>query len=396
MHIMQKIIKDTSISAVVSGLIAVMISYAGPSLIIFQAAHAAHLNDMQISSWIWAVSLGSGISGTLLSLKYKVPVITAWSTPGAALLLISLPNIQYSDAIGAFIFASLSIILLAATGMFDSLMKKIPKQIAAAMLAGILFKFAIGIFTAMPIEPKLVIPMFLAFIIFRKLSPRYTIPIVLLLGLCIAYVLNLLHFEHFTLNLATPYFTMPTFSVNSILNLGIPLALVTMTGQFVPGIAVMRAAGYNTPVNSMIAYTSLSSLLLAPFGSHGVNLAAITAAICTGKEAHEQPQKRYIAGFVCGLAYIIIGSFGGALVLLFTALPKTMIAAIAGLALLGALMNNLSSAMHDDSEREGALITFIITASGISLLGLGAPFWGLLAGILTRTSLHFKWHDTAK
>ncbi len=383
-------LKDISISAVVAGLIAVIISYAGPSLIIFQAANAAHLNDIQISSWIWAVSLGAGIPGMFLSIKYKTPIITAWSTPGAALLLTSLPMVKYSDAIGAFIFASLAITLLAITGIFDNLIKKIPKQIAAAMLAGILFKFAIAVFTSMPTEPKLVIPMFIAFIILRKLSPRYAILGVLLIGISIAYALNLLHFESFHLSLAIPHFTSPTFSINSILSLGIPLALVTVTGQFVPGIAVMRADGYRTPANPIVAFTSLSSLLLAPFGCHGVNLAAITAAICTGREAHELAQKRYIAGIVCGLAYILIGSLGATLILLFTALPKTMVAAIAGLALLGSLMNSISIAMNDDAERESALITFIVTASGMSLIGLSAPFWGLIAGILARSFLHPK------
>ncbi len=381
-------LKDISLSAIVAGLIAVIISYAGPSLVIFQAAHAAHLSNIQISSWIWAVSLGSGISGALLSIKYKTPVITAWSTPGAALLLASLPNVKYSDAIGAFIFASLAITLLAITGMFDKLMKRIPAQIAAAMLAGILFKFAIDIFTSIPIEPKLVIPMFLTFIVLRKFSPRYAIPSVLLIGLITAYLLNLLYFQNFHLALATPHFTTPTFSINSILSIGIPLALVTMTGQFIPGIAIMRTAGYNTPVHSMVAFTSLSSLLLAPFGSHGVNLAAITAAICTGREAHELPQKRYIAGIICGLSYIIIGCFGGVVVFMFMALPKAMVAAIAGLALLGALMNSLAQAMKDDIERESALITFIVTASGMSLLGMGAPFWGLVAGLFARSFLH--------
>lgn len=382
--------KDISISAIVAGLIAVMISYAGPSLIIFQAAHVANLSDLQISSWIWAVSIGSGISGLLLSIKYKVPVITAWSTPGAALLLTSLPGVQYADAIGAFLFASLLITVLAVTGMFEQLMKRIPKQIAAAMLAGILFKFAIDIFTSMPIEPKLVIPMFLSFIALRKFSPRYAIPGVLLLGLVLAYALNLLHFERFHLALAMPQFTMPNFSVSAILSIGIPLALVTMTGQFVPGIAIMRSAGYLTPAKELVAIPSLSSLILAPFGAHGVNLAAITAAICTGREAHELPEKRYVAGIVCALAYIIIGSFGGALVLLFTALPKTMVATIAGLALLGALMNGLAIAMQEEAERESALITFIVTASGISLLGLGAPFWGLVSGVLARFFLNAK------
>lgn len=379
--------KDISLSAIVAGLIAVMISYAGPSLIIFQAANAAHLDAAHISSWIWAVSLGSGVSGLWLSWRYKAPVITAWSTPGAALLLTSLSGVPYSDAVGAFICASLLIVILGATGMFDRLMNVIPKPIAAAMLAGILLKFALELFTAMKLEPALVVPMFVTFLLLRKISPRYAIPVVLSLGLLLSYSMGLLHFEQVSLHVVQPVWTSPTFSVSSILGIGLPLALVTMTGQFVPGIAVMRNAGFDTPAKPMVTLTSLSSLLLAPFGAHGVNLAAITAAICTGRESHEQPSKRYIAGIVCGAAYIVIGLFGGTLVALFTALPKTMVAAIAGLALLGALMNGLATAMSDEAERESALMTFVVTASGMTLLGLGAPFWGLVAGLLTRLIL---------
>lgn len=384
------ILKDFSISAVVAGFIAVMISYAGPSLIMFQAANAAHLDAGQISSWIWAVSIGSGVSGLWLSLKYKAPIITAWSTPGAALLLTSMVGVAYSDAIGAFVFASGLILVLGWSGLFDRLMQWIPKQIAAAMLAGILLKFALEIFGAMTMEPLMVVPMFLTFVLLRKLSPRYAIPCVLALGLGVSAWMGLLHTNQLELSLATPTWVTPTFHLNSILGMGIPLALVTMSGQFVPGIAVMRQAGFTTPAKPMVCITSLASFLLAPFGAHGVNLAAITAAICTGRESHEQVEKRYIAGVVCGISYIIIGLFGGTLVMLFTALPKTLVATIAGLALLGALLNGLSTAMSDETERESALMTFVVTASGMSLMGLGAPFWGLVAGLLTRWILNGK------
>ena len=376
--------KDFSISAVVAGLIAVTISYAGPCLIIFQAAQLAHLDVAHTSSWIWAVSIGSGVSGVLLSLKYKAPVITAWSTPGAALLLGSLPMFAYSDAIGAFVFAALLILILALTGLFDGLMAWIPKQIAAAMLAGILFRFAAEVFVSMPQQAVLALPMFVAYVLLRRFLPRYAIPLSLLMGALVAYTQHLFHFENVQLAWAVPVFTQPTFSWAALISIGLPLALVTMSGQFVPGIAVMRQAGYDVPAKPMVALTSLFSVLLAPFGSHGVNLAAITAAICTGREAHELPAKRYVAGVVCGLIYVLVGLFGGALVLLFEKKKKILVATIAGLALIGALTSSLSTALNDESEREAALVTFVATASGMMMWGLGAPFWGLVLGLATR------------
>jgi benzoate membrane transport protein len=265
-------------------------------------------------------------------------------------------------------------------------MKYIPKQIAAAMLAGILFKFSISIFTSLhtSIDAWLVLPTLLCFILMKKINARYAIPVVLLLGLSLSWALGLLKMpEIYDFSLVSPKFTFPAFSAASILSIGLPLALVTLTGQFVPGIAIMRSNGYNTPIKPMVGLTSFVSLLLAPFGCHGVNLAAITAAICTGKECHENHDSRYIAGIVCGLLYILIGLFGGCLVAIFAVLPKAMVATIAGLALLGALANSLSVALKDDAQREGALLSFIVTVSGVSFLGLGSPFWGLIIGLVT-------------
>ncbi len=381
-------LKDISISAITAGLIAVAISFAGPALIMIQAANLAHLDFVHTSSWIWAVSIGSGLSGIYLSLKYRAPVITAWSTPGAALLLSSLGAFPYSEAIGAFLFAAILISLLAWTGWFDVLMAKIPKQIAAAMLAGILFKFSADAFLAIPSQVWVALPMLISFVIWRRFSPRYAIPLTLLGGVVMAWNQGLFHLQTISFNLVQPILTVPSLSLQAILSIGIPLALVTMTGQFVPGIAVMRNADYDTPTKPMVLAPSLISVVLAPFGSHGVNLAAITAAICTGREAHENKDKRYIAGIVCGLAYILIGLFGGTLVSLFASLPKVLIITIAGLALIGALMNGLANAMDNEKERESALIAFLVTASGLSLWGLGAPFWGLVLGLFSRSIFH--------
>ncbi|WP_018151238.1 benzoate/H(+) symporter BenE family transporter [Leeia oryzae] len=384
-------LKDISVSAVVAGLIAVMISYAGPALIVFQAGNAAGLSTGQMASWVWAISLGSGLSGLWLSYRFKAPVITAWSTPGAALLLTTLGTVSYPQAIGAFMFAGLLILLLGWSGGFDRLMHWIPKEIAAAMLAGILFRFVAEVFLGLKGAPMLVLPMFLIFLVLRKALPRYAIPLTLLSGILIAAAMGLLHADLLRdvlqPSLVRPVWTTPEGSLQAMISLGLPLALVTMSGQFVPGIAVMRQAAFDTPAKPMVIATSLASVCLAPFGAHGINLAAITAAICTGRDAHEHADKRYIAGLVAGLAYVLIGLCGGTLVLLFAALPKALVATIAGLALLGALMTGLATAMGHEQRRESALITFVVTASGMTFLGFGAPFWGLVAGMLAKGCL---------
>ncbi|NBF08802.1 benzoate/H(+) symporter BenE family transporter [Pseudomonas sp. Fl4BN1] len=386
---MHNLRKDLSLSAVIAGLIAVIISYAGPLIIVFQAAREAHLPNDQVSSWIWAISIGSGLTGLLLSWRLKVPVITAWSTPGAALLVSMLPTVSLPQAIGAYIVASLIIAVVGLSGAFDKLMSRLPKAIAAAMLAGILFRFGAGLFTSVTLQPTLVLAMIAAYLMGKRLSPRYAILAVLLVGCAVAAGLGELNAGSMTLAVAQPMFIAPEWSWHAIINIGLPLALVTLTGQYVPGMAVMRSAGYTTPARSIISWTAITSVLLAPFGSHGINLAAITAAICTGREAHENPDKRYIAGIACGLFYILMGIFGATLASVFAALPKELIAALAGLALFGAISAGLSGAMADEKQREAALITFLVTASGMSFLGLAAAFWGLIFGLVAHFALSY-------
>lgn len=387
---MSTISQDTSLSAVVAGFIAVVISYAGPLIIVFQAAHEAHLGNDLIGSWIWAISIGSGLTGLLLSLWFRVPVITAWSTPGAALLVSTLPGLSLAQAIGAYIVASLLIAIVALSGAFDRLMSRLPKAIAAAMLAGILFRFGADLFTSLRGQPLLVLAMLATYLLCKRLSPRYAIVSVLVVGCAVAALTGQLHGQVLVLQAAVPVWTTPEFDLHTIINLGLPLALVSLTGQSVPGIAVLRTAGYQTPARPIVAVTAIGSVLLAPFASHGFNLAAITAAICTGREAHEDKSKRYIAGVACGLFYLLMGTFGATLASVFSALPKELIAALAGLALFGAISGGLVGAMADDKQREPALITFLVTASGMSFLGLGAAFWGLVFGIAAYGILTFS------
>lgn len=387
---MDNLRKDFSLSALVAGLIAVIISYAGPLIIVFQAADQAGLDNAATASWIWAISIGSGLTGLLLSWKLRVPVIIAWSTPGAALLVSMLPSVSLAQAVGAYIVASLLIAVIALSGAFDKLMNRLPKAIAAAMLAGILFRFGAELFSSIRLQPVLVLSMLASYLLFKRLSPRYAILSVLIVGCGLAAGLGQLDTQALVLEMTIPTWTSPQWSWQAIVNIGLPLALVSLTGQSVPGIAVLRTSGYQVPARPIVSVTALGSLLLAPFGCHGVNLAAITAAICTGREAHENPDKRYIAGMACGAFYLLMGSFGATLASVFAALPRELIAALAGLALFGAIANGLAGAMSDEKQREPALITFLVTASGMSLLGLGAAFWGLIFGLAAHFALSYS------
>lgn len=387
---MKTLLRDCSLSAVVAGFIATIISYAGPLVIIFQAAKAGGLPHDVLSSWVWTISIGSGVLGILLSLRYKVPIIIAWSAPGSALLVTMLPDISMNQAVGAYLVSNLIILLVGLSGAFDKVISRLPAAISAAMLAGILFRFGTDLFVSVKDQPWLVLAMFATYLLFKRAMPRYAVMAVLVVGVAIAVGTGELRSEALVLGLAKPVWITPEFSWQVILGVAFPLVMVALTGQFVPGMVVLRNAGYQTPASPLISSSALGTLLLAPFGCHGLNLAAITAAICTGKESHEDPGKRYIAGVSGGVFYLLLGIFGATLVSVFTAFPSALIAALAGLALLSAIGAALSSAMSVPADREAALITFLVTASGMSFLGLSAAFWGLIFGIAAHLLLTLR------
>ena len=383
---LKKLRQDQSATAFTAAIVAILAGYGGPLAIVIQAAQAGQLSSELTTSMLWALCVTFGLAGFVLSYKTRAPIITAWSTPGAAFLISALPGLPYNQAIAGFIVASLVIFLIAMSGAFDAVMNKIPKTIAAALLAGILFRFGINTFTELGIDTPLMLTMLTTYLIGKRFFTRYAVLAVLIVGCIYVFGVEGNAVPHVPLHLAVPVFTMPEFSIAAILNIGLPLALVTLTGQQMTGIAVLRASGYDaqqTPAKPLVAFTSFLSLITAPFGNFGINLAAITAAICTEKESHADPARRYIAGLWCGLFSLILGSFAGVLVLFFLGLPKALITILAGLALLGAIMNGLTNAMntqHSAPEREAALITFMTCASGVTFLNLGSAFWGIILG----------------
>jgi len=369
-------------TAIAAGFAAVLIGYSSSAVIIFQAARAAGANPDQVGSWMIALGIGMGLTTIGLSWRHRMPIITAWSTPGAALLATSLQGIGLDEAIGAFIFSAVLITVSGFSGWFERIMNRVPLPLAGAMLAGILFKFGVDAFVSMESRFLLVLVMFAVYLAAKRLIPRYTILLVLAVGFLYCLLQGWLDFSGFTLAIEAPQFVMPAFAPSTMIGVGIPLFVVTMVSQNIPGIAVLRTDGYPAPVSSAIGWTGLATLFLAPFGGFALNLAAITAAICTGPEAHPDADKRFHAGFAAGAFYILLGIGGGAIAALFAAFPPEFILALAGLALLSMIANSLYTAVADNAAREAAVITFVVTASGLSLFGIGAAFWGLVAGVI--------------
>ncbi|MGG5827394.1 benzoate/H(+) symporter BenE family transporter [Aeromonas salmonicida] len=366
----------------VAGFIAVMVGYTSSVILIIQAATAAGADAAQLASWLWTLGIGMGISCIGLSFYYRIPVLTAWSTPGAALLITSLGNFTLAEAIGAFVISSLLITLCGISGWFDRLMRHIPAPLAAAMLAGVLLRFGLDLFRVAPQDPLLLGPLLLAFLLGRHLWPRYTMVLVLAMGITLCALRGDLQLDTLHWQLASPVWTWPSFSFDALFGIALPLFIVTMTSQNMPGITILRAHGYQPATSSLIGWTGLIGLLLAPFGGYAFNLAAITAAICMGKDVDPDASRRWPAAVWAGGFYLLTGCFGANVAALFTAFPATLVTCVAGLALLGTIGSSLHTALQQDEAREAALITFIITASGISLLGVGAACWGLLVGVI--------------
>jgi len=369
----------------------VLVGFTSSVAIVFQAALAFGATPAQITSWMWALGLGMGFCTLVPSLWLKKPVMVAWSTPGAAVLATAgaAGGFSMAEAVGAFMLCAALITLVGITGWFERVMDRLPMAIASGLLAGVLARFGMQAFAAAQTNLPLVLLMLVGYLLGKRWLARYAVPLTLLIA--IFYVAVSAGFTgagvHF--DLAIPVFTAPRFTWRAAISLALPLFVVTMASQNLPGVAVIQAAGYGhsaakagIPVSNIITLTGVVTLLLAPFGAFALNFAAITAAICMGREAHPDPDKRYTAAVSCGALYLLIGLFGSAITGALTAFPNELIAAIAGLALLGTISSALHTALRDDFHREAALITFLVTLSGVVLAGIGSAFWGVLAGAL--------------
>lgn len=378
---MTSFVRDLSLPAVAAGFLAVLVSYAGPLAIFFQAGASAGVSPAMMTSWVWAISIGAAVSGMVLSFWLRAPVVTAWSAPGTALLVTLFPDLSLNEAVGAYLTAAAITLVIGLSGSFDALVRAIPRGVAAGMMAGILFQFGAGAFTAIDGSPALALGMLAAYLLGRRCWPKYSLIMLLLIGIGLAVALEGASLAGLRWELATPQLIKPEWSLAATLSLALPLVLVSLSGQFLPGMAILQGAGYRVPARSVLAVTSLASLPMALFGGISIVVAAITAAICAGKDAHEDPGRRYVAGVFNGVFYLVGGLFAGTIVSLFTSLPVAFVAVLAGLALLGAIGGNLAAALEQPKGREAALIAFIVTASGLSLFGLSSALWGVVFGL---------------
>lgn len=385
---MPRLLRDQSLSALAAGFVTVLVGFASSVAIVFQAAQALGATPAQTASWMWALGIGMGATCIGLSLRWKMPVVTAWSTPGAAVLVAGAAGVSMDEAVAGFILAAVLVAVVGFSGIFERMLGRMPLPLAAAMLAGVLLRFCIDAFAAVRVQPVLVLAMLAAYFTARRWRPRYAVILTLLAGVAVAAAAGLLHVDGLRLELARPVWTPPRASLAAVFGVALPLFVVTMASQNVPGVAAIRASGYPVPVSPAIGWTGVATAVLAPFGAFSLNLAAITAAISMGPEAHPDPAKRYMAAVWAGVFYLLVGLFGATVAALLAAFPRELVLAIAGIALLGTFGGSLATALREEDEREPALVAFLVTASGVALLGIGAAFWGLVAGVLVRWFLH--------
>ena len=371
-----------SISHISAGFSAVLVGYTSSVIIVIQAASAAGATAAQTTSWLLVLGVAMGISSMLFSWIYKAPILTAWSTPGAAMLIGVVGDYQLSVVIGAFILSALMIMLTGLIAPICRMLEKIPSQLATAMLAAILLPFCLKAFTPIMVDPLFFICMFSAFILAKRLFPRYAMLILLIVGVVCSIVSGAFSDQVISTALAKPVWIMPTFDLMAAVNLSLPLYIITMLSQNLPGFAMLKSHGYSIPVKPVLIGTGLTNFLFASFGCFSVNLAAISAAICMNKEVDNNPAQRYRAAMWAGRFYLVAGLWGTAVVALFLALPSSVSHILAGLALLGTLSMCLQSAFETPEYSESALLTFLISLSGISLFGIDGTLWGLIMGLV--------------
>lgn len=381
---------DWSVSSVTAGFLAVLVSFTGPLAIFYQAAQAANADSATFASWVWGISIGAAVSGIVLSWILRAPVITAWSAPGTALLITLFPGLSPNEAVGAYLTAAAILLVIGLSGSFDRLMALVPKGVASGMMAGILLPFGLNAFRATATLPLLACGMILAYLVFRRWAARYSVLLLLVAGVLLALAQGATHFSGIELRLVAPQFIMPAWSWASTFSLALPLVLVTLAGQYLPGMAVLKTSSYDTPVRPIMGVNSLVSMAVAVTGGITIAIAAITAAMCTGPDAHEDPRRRYVAGIANGVFYLLAGLCGGSIVMLFAALPKELVVTLAGLALLAPITANLAGIVAAEDHREAAVVTFLATASDMRFLGLGSAFWGIVIGMVAYWILHAR------
>lgn len=365
----------------IAGIVAVVAAYAGALVIVMEAFQAAGASQALVGSWVSMLGWSMALSTLGLSLWYRQPILTSWSTPGAALLATALPGHLLGEAVAIFMFCGLLILICGLTGAFARLMNRLPRSLAAAMLAGVLLDFGLRVFTVGQDNGVILVTMVMVWVIMQRLASRYAVLVMLVAGVVVALATGQMGHAPMDWQVATPTGIMPEFSLGPILGIGIPLFVVTMASQNATGIAMLENNGYKAPTSSILSVTGLLTILLAPFGGYVTCLSSITAGICMTRDAHDEPGKRYYATIAASIVYVIAGLLGGSIITGLEVLPKSLVAILAGMALLPAVVGSLHSAMADDRHRTAATLTFLVTASGVPFFGISSALWGLLVGL---------------
>ena len=393
---MQKFLQDFSVPAVFAGFITFLVGISVSSVLVIQSAQLLGASTAQITSWFWALGLGIGLSGLILSWKFKYPVATSWSTAGLALILATAYGYSLYEAIGAFLVCGLLTAILGFSGIFQKVLVHIPQSLTSAMLAGVLLKFGIALFASMQNDWEFILSLLAVYILSKRLSPRYSIVITVIAGVVLCPLFLQFHVSTIQFSLAQPVWMAPEFSWSAIFGLALPLFVINMASQYLPGLAMIKSYGYQPNVNQLIGWTGVAQTIFAPFGCFSANIAAISAAISLDDQAHPDSKKRYIAGMSCGFFYILMGLFAATLTSILMSFPGVFMTALAGIALLGTIGHNIAIAFQDVSEREAALMTFLFSASGIQFFGIGSAFWGLLFGFAVSIILKFRTQPSFK
>ena len=393
---MQKLLQDFSVPAVFAGFITFLVGISVSSVLVIQSAQLLGASTAQITSWFWALGLGIGLSGLILSWKFKYPVATSWSTAGLALILATANGYSLYEAIGAFLVCGLLTAILGFSGIFHKVLAHIPQSLTSAMLAGVLLKFGIALFASMQNDWEFILSLLAVYILSKRLSPRYSIVITVIAGVVLCPLFLQFHVSTIQFSLAQPVWMAPEFSWSAIFGLALPLFVINMASQYLPGLAMIKSYGYQPNVNQLIGWTGVAQTIFAPFGCFSANIAAISAAISLDDQAHPDSKKRYIAGMSCGFFYILMGLFAATLTSILMSFPGVFMTALAGIALLGTIGHNIAIAFQDISEREAALMTFLFSASGIQFFGIGSAFWGLLFGFAVSIILKFRRQSSFK
>jgi benzoate membrane transport protein len=373
----------TTVSTVSAGFIATLSSIAGPSLLVYQAAANAEYPAAAINSWFLAIFVGGGLLSVLLAILYREPICGAYSIAGSALLVPVLGQYTLPEAVGAFLASGLLVTLAGISGLFGWIMDRIPNEIIMGMLAGILLRFGIGIFTPLPEEPFLVGAMILVYIISSRFVYGFApVMLALLVGVIIAGLGDQFRLDSVHLSLSQPVLVNPEFRLDALFSVSLPLTLLAIASQNAPGVGILRANGYRAPVNAIMIFSGLGSILTAPFLGHGVNIAAPMTAICASPQAHSNPRGRYAASAIQGACFIAFGLVGATAISLIQAFPAALVAVVAGLALLPVILQALQLSVAQSEHALGAAFALLIGASGISILGINSAFWAIVAGVV--------------